>query len=440
MKRLNLRRWLVSAASAALLFKAFPTAQTPSSPSRQQEPPTFSVQVALVTTDVLVRDRDDHFVPDLTKDDFEIYEDGVKQDISTMTVVHGGRVTNVLTPPPAPAPEGILLPPVRPSNDNSGRVFLFFVDDLHLGALDTASVRDLFKLIQKTLLHDGDMFAMISSGPSSLHIDLTYDLKRFEGAINQITGHGLRPSDIVQSQTGADGPAELRYRTQVALSTVRDALEGLEKIHNRRKAFVYVSGGYDLIPFARSRACDPSVAFGSFTSQNDTACLQNMVAQQADSGIPQGQGQQLTPSNIRAMGQEFADAELTRQLIDLTKDANRANATFYTIDPRGLVGPLSNAGDNVDSREWRAFVTKAQTSLRVLAEETGGIALVNTNDFDQGLRRIDAETSDYYVLGFYSKNPDPTQRTRKVELKVTTRPGLVVWSRKEYVLRPPKPL
>ena len=177
------------------------------------------------------------------------------------------------------------------------------------------------------------------------------------------------------------------------------------------------------------------MSFGSFTTQNDTACLQNMVAQQADSGLPQGQGQQLTPANIRVMGQEFADAELARQLIELTKDANRANATFYAIDPRGLVGPLSNAGDNVDSREWRSFVTKAQTSLRVLAEETGGIAVVNTNDFDQGLKRIDAETSDYYVLGFYSNNPNPMIRARKMEVKVK-RPELSVWSRKEYVLKP----
>ena len=49
----------------------------------------------------------------------------------------------------------------------------------------------------------------------------------------------------------------------------------------------------------------------------------------------------------------------------------------------------------------------------MLAEETGGIAVVNQNDFDKALKRIDAETSDYYVLGYYSKNPDPTKRRRQ---------------------------
>ena len=53
-----------------------------------------------------------------------------------------------------------------------------------------------------------------------------------------------------------------------------------------------------------------------------------------------------------------------------------------------------------------------------MAEETGGFAVVNTNDFAGEFKRIDAETSDYYVLGFYSSNPDPTKRTRTLEVKV----------------------
>ena len=60
-----------------------------------------------------------------------------------------------------------------------------------------------------------------------------------------------------------------------------------------------------------------------------------------------------------------------------------------------------------------------QDSLRVLAEETGGIAIVNQNDFDKALKRIDAETSDYYVLGYYSSNPDPLKRTRRIEVKTS---------------------
>ena len=48
-------------------------------------------------------------------------------------------------------------------------------------------------------------------------------------------------------------------------------------------------------------------------------------------------------------------------------------------------------------------------------------AMVNQNDFDKALKRIDVETSDYYMLGYYSSNPDPTRRTRKVEVKTKTK-------------------
>jgi hypothetical protein len=76
----------------------------------------------------------------------------------------------------------------------------------------------------------------------------------------------------------------------------------------------------------------------------------------------------------------------------------------------------------------------------VLAEQTGGQAVVNTNDFNKALERIDAETSDYYVLGYYSSNPDPTQRRRQVEIKVAKKDqeggNFDLMYRREYTLKP----
>ena len=133
----------------------------------------------------------------------------------------------------------------------------------------------------------------------------------------------------------------------------------------------------------------------------------------------------------------FADADLARELGDLTRSANRANTTFYTIDPRGLVGG-SDIDEQVDPTQWSDYLRKSQDSLRVIAEETGGIAVVNQNDFDKALKRIDAETSDYYVLGYTSKNSDPSRRRRQIEVKVT-RKDMTVFYRKEYVLKPTPP-
>ena len=64
--------------------------------------------------------------------------------------------------------------------------------------------------------------------------------------------------------------------------------------------------------------------------------------------------------------------------------------------------PARTSTRRCTTQDWNAYVRETQDSLRVLAEETGGIAVVNQNDFDKALKRIDAETSDYYVLGYYS--------------------------------------
>jgi VWFA-related protein len=409
-----------------------PPAQAPRTPppaGAQGQPPTFRVQVDLVTNDVIVRDDKGNFVPDLKRDEFEVFEDGVKQDITSMTVVYGGRVNNLLAPPPPPPPEGIILPPVKPKTDVSGRIFLFFVDDLHLQFHNTGRVRELFKKISKELVHDGDMFGIVSSGPSSIAIDMTYDRSRLDEAIKKIAGNELKPTDIIQGPSGAQGPSEVRYRAHVAFSTVNDILQNLEGVHNRRKALVYVSDGYDFNPFqdARLGTMDPNSPF----AQNEFARTQNqMRSGDENSGNPQTDP--LTQQ--QKQNEEFADADLARELGELTRQANRANVTMYTIDPRGLVG-MGDIDEQVDPQQWNEYVRKTQDSLRVIAEETGGIAVVNQNDFSKALKRIDAETSDYYVLGYYSKNPDPTKRRRQIDVKVT-RKNASVWFRKEYVLKP----
>lgn len=390
-----------------------PSAQEPSQPTGK---PTFQVQVNYVTTDVIARNSAGQFVSDLKKDDLEVYEDGVPQEVASFTLVHGGRVINMQAPPPPPAEEGIILPAARPRTDAAGRIFLLFVDDLHLDFQQTGRIRDLFKRISNTLIHDGDMFGVVSTGPSSLAIDLTYDRKRLDEAIKKISGGGLKPSDIIGGPEGAEGPTEVRYRAHVAFSTAYDILSNLEKVQNRRKAVIYVSNGYDLNPFEVSR-----YGGGLFGSGNPSGY---------DSGLEEGSSRA-----INRQSAQFADADLARQMADLTRAANRANATIYTIDPRGLVGgaPID---EKVDPTEWNDYIRKSQDSLRVIAELTGGIAVVNQNDFDKSLKRIDAETSDYYMLGYYSSNPDPTKRTRRIEVK-TKRDGVDVWARSSYTLRRP---
>jgi VWFA-related protein len=390
----------------------------------QQSREVIRRSVDLITQDVIVRDPQGQFVADLSKTDFDVFEDGVKQDVVTFVLTHGGRVINDISAPPPPVQEGILLPPPRPTNDASGRIFLIFVDDLHMDFRNTGRIRDLFKKISKELVHDGDLFGIVSTGPSSIEQDMTYDRKRLDEAIGKIAGNGLKPSEIIETPDGSQGPPEVRYRAHVAFSTAYDILQKMEQIHNRRKAFIYVSNGYDFDPFSKSRAKAANERYSSMMGSNSS-----------DSGDSSGGSSDVNP--FSKSGNEFAAADLAAELSELTREANRANVTMYTIDPRGLVGGPDLDETTLDTMDWQDHIRETQSSLRVIAELTGGYAVVNSNDFDKALKRIDGETSDYYVLGYYSSNPDPLKKRRNIEIKVK-KPGKYDLNYKtSYTLRPP---
>jgi len=379
--------------------------------------------VDLVTNTVIVRDDKGQFVANLGKNDFDVLEDGVKQDLITFVLTHGGRVLNDVSAPPPPVQEGILLPPPRPTNDASGRIFLIFVDDLHMDFRNTGRIRDLFKKISKELVHDGDMFGIVSTGPSSIAIDMTYDRKRLDEAINKIAGSGLKPSEIIDTPDGSQGPPEVRYRAHVAFSTAYEVLQKMEQVHNRRKAFIYVSNGYDFDPFSKSRAKESNQRYSQ------------MMGSSSSDGSDSSQVPESNP--FSKQGNEFAAADLAAELSELTRQANRANTAMYTIDPRGLVGGPDLDETKLDMMDFQDHIRETQSSLRVIADLTGGFAMVNTNDFDKGLKRIDAETSDYYVLGYYSTNPDPLKKRRTIEIKVKGAGKYQLNYKLMYTLKPP---
>lgn len=386
--------------------------------AQQPGQPTFRSGVALVTLDVIPRDAQGHFVTNLTTEEFEALEDGARQEIASVTLVHGGRVFNVQALAPPPAQEGILLPTVRPANQAAGRVFLLVIDDLHLNVHDTPHVRALLKKIAATLIHEGDLFAVISTGPSAIEEQVTYDRHRLQAAIGKVKGSGLELQDLFETPEGAQGPPDVRRRAHVAFSTAYRLLQNLGQVRDRRKALILISNGYDLDPFPAGRAGKDQVFGGRFGTPYDEDRGELLLAQ------PLGGQQQY----------KFGDTDLALELRGLTDAANRANVTVYSIDPRGLAGTVS-AGLQVDQNEWKTHLRKTQGSLRVLAEATGGLAVVNDNDFTSALKRIDAETSDYYILGYYSSNLDTAKRMRQVEVRVK-REGVKVWSRSSYKLRP----
>jgi VWFA-related protein len=185
-------------------------------------------------------------------------------------------------------------------------------------------------------------------------------------------------------------------------------------VQNRRKAILFISPGYDFDPFAESRAGRDRIMGGRFAEPTRFMF---------DEENPYFRLPSIT-----------ADLDLHLYMRELTLTANRVNASIFALDPRGLAG-IVDAGQYLDQSAWRTHLQKTQSSLRYMAEETGGVAVVNDNDFAAALKRIDAETSDYYVIGYYSTNPDPAKRVRAIEVK-TDRADVSIAARRAYSLKP----
>jgi VWFA-related protein len=392
---------------------------TPQGTTSQQ--PVFRGGNNYHSVDVRVRDSKGVFVPDLRAEDFEVLEDGVAQKVTNFIPIIGGRVMTAVATDTRKAPPGMILPASKPRSDSSGRIFIIFIDDLHLQGEDTPQVRALLKQIETTVVKENDLVGFVSSGYSSIATDLSYDYghKRFEEAIDKTMGSGMSPRDILNAPETSQGPSGIRYNAHVAFSTAHDILDKAELVTDRRKSFIYVSNGYDFNPFQNARLQRDQDLYAQTGGSSDQS-----------SGIDPSTGQSNTSQSdptgsvdpFSKVGNEFAEADLISEVADLIRSARRANVTFYCVDPRGLSAGSSIAY-NLSVEDWRNFIETTTSSLRALAEETGGFAIVNTNDFKTGLQRIDNETSDYYILGYNSTNPDPLKVLRKVTIRVA-RPGI----------------
>jgi hypothetical protein len=119
------------------------------------------------------------------------------------------------------------------------------------------------------------------------------------------------------------------------------------------------------------------------------------------------------------------------KLRHIGEEANRSNVTFYPVHPRGLVVFDSSIEENVSLQQDAANLRVRLDSMRALAVDTDGDALINTNNIEGGLKRIADDLSSYYLFGYYSTNAKLDGRFRSITVRVK-RPGVRVRARRGY--------
>jgi hypothetical protein len=116
----------------------------------------------------------------------------------------------------------------------------------------------------------------------------------------------------------------------------------------------------------------------------------------------------------------------------IVQRANRANVSFYPVDARGMQVFDTPPSTPLPAASDAAVLRTRLEGLRTLASNTDGYAIVDTNAIDQALERIVADTSTYYLLGYYSTNTKLDGKFRKLTVRVK-RPGTEVRARPGYL-------
>ena len=379
------------------------------------EPPRFRVAVDVVSIDAVVTDRQGEVVRDLTAADFEVFQDGKRQKV---TVAQFVPVITVAAPAaraigssavPAPAATeapGAAPPPI--TREQVRRTIVLVVDDLGLSVEGMNHTRRALRGFVGTGLLPTDLVAIVRTGESmGVMQSLTNDRRALEAAIdglryNTMSRKGVSPfGDVTQlgdAKPVADEVMPLQRSVSAAgsLAALNLVVQAARDLPGR-KTVIVASEGFQL--------WEETVA--TKTSDEDTRvrfAVDRVIDQATRSGVViyAIDGQALQPAGLGA-----AD-------------------DVHSADPRGNPDAMGESLRGLSADRRRAS-RDAQESLAYLAEQTGGFAVMNTNDLAAGLSRISNDVRDYYVIGY---EPDQgtfapkgrTPRLHKIAVNVS-RPG-----------------
>ena len=422
-------RCLAAALVAALGSLAFAHGQPPprgqtgqaQPPAAQEQRPTFRAEANFVRVDVYPT-AGGKPVTDLKQEDFEVLEDNVPQEVRTFEhVVVQAPTTEEMAARPEP---NTVAQSRQMAAESKARLFVLYLDSYHISRSGAMSVRDaLIRFLRKALGPD-DLIAVTTPELSASTLTFARRTGTIEDLVDKFYRWSRRDAiteyDPIEEQyrqcypPSADEHSSVsavaremieRRRERITLESLSELVFHLGGIREERKAVLTVTEGWML--YRQSR-----------TLTQSNAGQMNIGSQ--------------FQSRCDGDRQALAMEDHERDFRDLLDDANRANVSFYPLDPRGLVVfDQSLATGFIDAVADARNLNARLDSLQTLAGATDGIAIVNSNDIDRGLRRVVDDLTSYYLLGYYSTNPKTDGGFRAIKVRVK-RPGIDLRYRRGY--------
>jgi len=418
-----------------------------------QEVPTFGVGTAAVLLDVVVRDKKQKAIRDLTAADFEIFEDGVRQQVDQFRIVShdapppAAASVTPSAPAQADAPSAPAPPAAPAAQENGAPVFIAFVFDRM-----SPTARDMAFKAGNTYLSTGrrpDDVVAVFNIDLALHTvqPFTRDLEQIKTAFDRVRtqGHTQFASELADTRKKLDGIA--------AVDTLEDSVSGTGGPGSEQ-----ISGSIGGAMAARQASqiqVQVNRAFESLERDQQGYATTNALMAVV-SGLKQLPGRKTVVFFSEGM---VIPANVQAQFRSVIHSANRANVAVYTVDAGGLhaesltkegreemmqamrrrMRQLESGRDDATGGAMTKAMERNEDLLRLnpeaglgqLAQQTGGFLIRDTNDASEGFSRIEEDMRFHYILSYTPSNENYDGRFRQISVKVK-RPGAAVHSRDGY--------
>jgi VWFA-related protein len=375
-------------------------------------PVSESVDVTVTNVDVFVTDSKGQRVSGLTAADFEVRQDGIPQRISNFYAVAGGKVL---------FEDGTSLPldTKEAATDVPQAVkahYVFYIDNQNI---QPQNRNRMFKRLKE--------FVTQAIGPNAEGMVVTYNRsvkirKGFTTESNELIG----ALENIELDTGGG----TNYQ-----SDRRDALQRI----NDSKSITEATG----IASMNAKALRNDLEFTVDAIQSTINSLAGLQGRKnfvyVSEGLPATAGLELYEA-IREKYQDPASSmqefeyDMNPRYVKIISAANANGVTIYALDASGLQSAdLMSAQNKASDVHVNDFVVRQnmQGPIRMMADETGGLAAVNTNDWKANLDQIASDFSNFYSLGYRSAK-GATDRPHKIDVDVKKK-GLTLRTRTSFV-------
>ncbi|HEY5610344.1 MAG TPA: VWA domain-containing protein, partial [Thermoanaerobaculia bacterium] len=382
-----------------------------------------TVDVRVINVDVVVTDRKGNPINGLQMDDFEVYENRRPQKVTNFYEVRATEAPTPVEPAaaaPAPAAPRVETEEIPP---HLRRRVIFYVDNLSMAPFNRNRVFQQMKVFAKDALRPGDEAMIVTWNRSmKIRVPFTNDAKLIEQQLDAIAGESALGIQTISERRSLESRIRDTNNYNEAIAIARQYSQSVE--HDLRQSVSAINGLISMFAGLEGKKILVLTTEG-FPIQPGREMFMFIEEMRRE----KQEWQASTSGSLESLS-----FESSRLIESIARGANANGITMYTLHAGGLAGGSEMSAENSQPIPYsvtQAALQNSTDSLHLMAEMTGGLAIVGTNNFKDGFKKIGRDLQSYYSLG-YRSGTERVDRQRQVEVRVKNR-NYVVRSRRSFV-------